>query len=193
LWDFDSITEKMPPLMPVVIAAYEYHRSRPKALYLAGHPERLAVAAKLSQDFPEWPSVPWIFTNPVHSFDFAYRGWPSSPLVIDGNLPKKEVLRVCAEQWEARRGGLHIPRGSGAPDRQACARLRWLGHKRLFSGIRHISSGWKANDENRFTQLYQPFLRSEGLFSFESLQQLQKAIRKANWLLQNVLALPLSN
>jgi hypothetical protein len=79
LWDFDSITAPMPPGISIVACMYEYHRSMPKALYMAGHPDRVAIAAKLSRDFPEWPSTPYIFTCPYYVVAFAHRGWKTEP------------------------------------------------------------------------------------------------------------------
>jgi hypothetical protein len=203
LWDFDSITAPMPPHIPIVACMYEYHRSTPQSVYLTGHPGRLALVAKLSRDFPEWPATPYIFTNPCHVAAFAYRGWSgeTSPLVqfsFDPSLPQKEVLKICAAQWKEN----HIPHqthvGSGSPDRQACRYLKWLGHSRLWTGIRYFTQGWKkASDLNRFESIYKPFLRDgmpdTRLFAYKNLQKLQVAIRKSNWLLRNVLAQPLSN
>jgi hypothetical protein len=202
LWDFDNITEPMPPNIPVIAAMYEYARSTPKSVYLTSHPDRLAVVAKLSRDFPEWPSTPYIFTDPQHVGEFAYRGWnvETSPLVslsFDPGLPQKEVLKICAAQWKSHQIPHRTHRGSGAPDRQAKMYLQWRGHSRLWSGIKHFTSGWRANDHDRFEMIYSPFLR-EGmpdirLFAYKNLQKLQVAIRKSNWLLQNVLVQPLSN
>jgi hypothetical protein len=177
---------------------YEYHRSTPQSVYLTGHPTRLALVAKLSRDFPEWPATPYIFTDPHHVFAFAYRGWaversPSVAFVFNPDLPQKEVLRLCAVKWKENQSPRRSQRGGGSPDRAYKMYLRWLGHSRLWKGIKHFAAGWQASDHVRFELLYKPFLRNEELFSYDNLQKLQVAIRKSNWLLRNVLAQPLSN